>query len=111
VNADSQIVQVARIVEIVEVDEQRRRRIGGGKAERAAAALSALVAARPTPFEQERKEVVLDIGMPTLWARAPEGTDLDLRRGARDGHRVAVLLGCHNQQHACTMPPILSGDT
>ena len=91
VNAGSQVVEVARIVEIVEVDERRRRRIAAGEAHRAAAAHpqgadthaeSALAAARPPPVEQEGKEVVLDVGMRGLWARAREGTDLDLRRGA-----------------------------
>ena len=84
VDAGSQVVEVARIVEIVEVDERRRRRIAAGEAHRAAAALSkgadahaesALAAARPPPFEQEGKEVVLDVGMRGLWARAREGTD------------------------------------
>ena len=42
----------------------------------------ALAAARPPPFEQEGKEVVLDIGMRGPWARAREGTDLDVRRRA-----------------------------
>ena len=91
VNTGSQVVEVARVVEIVEVDERRCRRIGAGEAERAAAALaqgagtdaeSALAAARPPAFEQDGKEVVLDVGMRGLWARAREGADLDLRRRA-----------------------------
>ena len=86
VNAGSQVVEVARIVEIVEVDERRCRRIAAGEAHRAAAAPpqgadthaeSALAAARPPPFEQQGEEVVLDVGMRGLWARAREGTDLD----------------------------------
>ena len=91
VDTGAQVVEIARIVEKVEVGRRPVRRVGRSLTHAAPAAPAqgadaqaeaAAGGARGPALHREREKAILDVGVRFVWRRAGEGADLDLARGA-----------------------------
>ena len=91
VDAGAQVVEIARIIEKVEVGRRPVRRVGRSQTHAAPAAPAqgadaqaeaAAGGAHGPALHREREKAILDVGVRFVWRRAGEGADLDLARGA-----------------------------